>query len=322
MIAKHYTIIFYFFFLFPILVSAQDTENKGVYTFSDGSVRVYPKPKWKDMITNIPKDFIATSKSFISKENIWYTGGALATTALLVPIDQKIVDESRNIADNMGLSPDNKYGKLGFLKIVPQNIGSGFYFVGNGMTVILIGSGFAAYGLIENDYRAQATASGLMESMVVSGVFVQALKRITGRESPFIAIQNGNPGGHWTPFPSFHAYATETPSYDAMPSGHLTTIMSALTIITTNYPEYKWVKPVGYTLITGMCLQMMQSQVHWASDYPLALLIGYLSGKNIAKNRFQQSNPTGSLENTKNYTLNVTGNRINNFNLIGVSLTF
>ena len=33
-----------------------------------------------------------------------------------------------------------------------------------------------------------------------------------------------------------------------------------------------------------MSFEMMQSKVHWISDYPIAILLGYLIGKNIAKN--------------------------------------
>lgn len=72
--------------------------------------------------------------------------------------------------------------------------------IGNGTTVLLLGAGFLTYGLMKNDYRAYATASGLLESLALSGIYVQVLKRSTGRESPFIARENGNSGGAWNPF--------------------------------------------------------------------------------------------------------------------------
>ena len=34
-----------------------------------------------------------------------------------------------------------------------------------------------------------------------------------------------------------------------------------------------------------MALEMMSSRVHWASDYPLAVLIGYVIGKTAANRR-------------------------------------
>ena len=290
------------------------------HNFDDGSSRTYRKPKFWEMLTNVPKDFIATSKDFVAKDHAYYLGGAIASTALLVPIDQQITDQSRALAERQGLSSNNKYGKFGPLQNIPQNIGAGFYLIGNGTTVIVMTAGFLTYGLLEKDYRAQATASGLIESLALSGVYVQTIKRITGRESPFIAIQNGNSGGDWNPFPSFTAYAKNTPSYDAVPSGHLTTIMSAFTVIASNYPEYKWIKPVGYTLIGSMCLQMIQSEVHWASDYPIAILIGYFVGKNIAKNRFKVTKNADGTE--KKYSLNFSGSRNYGYNLVGATLKF
>ena len=138
-------------------------------------------------------------------------------------------------------------------------------------------------------------------------------------ESPFIARENGNSGGAWNPFPSFSAYGKNTPHYDAMPSGHLATIMAGFTVITTNYPDVKWLKPVGYTLIGGLCFQMMQSEVHWASDYPLALLIGYFSGRCIARRHFKKVKvaKTGNLS----ILLMLSGNAYG-INTIGVKMSF
>ena len=303
-----------------IAVTATERPHQE-YQIDNNTIRSFNKPKLWEIITRLPKDFIQTNKDFVANDHAWYLGGAIASTALLVPLDQKITDESRNFAQHLGLGPDNVYGKLGPLENIPKNFGAGLYLFGNGTTVIVLSAGFITYGLLKNDYRAQATASGMIESLALSGVFVQVLKRSIGRESPFIARQNGNSGGDWNPFPSFAAYAKETPHYDAVPSGHLATIMSAFTIIATNYPEYKWLKPVGYTIIGGLCFQMVQSEVHWVSDYPIALLIGYFSGKTIARNRFTDKKLNGQ-ETKPKYSLNITGNRIYGMNTLGLSLKF
>jgi hypothetical protein len=44
--------------------------------------------------------------------------------------------------------------------------------------------------------------------------------------------------------------------------------MATITVIASNYPEIKWIKPVGYTLMGAMAFEIMSSKVHWASDYP------------------------------------------------------
>ncbi len=290
------------------------------YNFEDGSLRSYSKPKFWEMVTRLPKDFMAINRNFVAKDHAYYLGGAIASTALLIPLDQQITDQTRGFAARQGLSSSNKYGKFGPLTNIPQNIGAGFYLIGNGTTVIVMSAGFITYGLLKKDYRAQTTASGLIESMALSGVYVQTIKRITGRESPFIAIKNGNVGGDWNPFPSFVAYAKNTPTYDAVPSGHLTTIMAGLTVVISNYPEYKWIKPVGYSLIAGMCFQMTQSEVHWVSDYPIAILMGYFVGKTIAKNRFSETKNADGTE--KKYSLNFSASRNYDYNMVGATLKF
>ena len=289
------------------------------YELSNGTTRSYPKPRFLEIVTKAPRDFIDTNVDFIAKDHAWYMGGALASTLLLIPIDQQITDQSRAWADRDGLSPDNRYGEVGPFK-KPENIGAGFYLIGNGSTIVILTAGFATYGLLKNDYRAQATAIGLVESLILSGVFAQSLKRITGRESPFIAIENGHSGGDWNPLPSFSAYATQTPHYDAMPSGHLMTIVAGLTVITTNYPDCKWIKPIGYTLIAGLSYQMIQSQVHWTSDYPMAIFMGYFIGKTIAKNRFKETKNNETTN--KKYSYNFSALRQYGVNTMGIAVKF
>ncbi len=297
----------------------KDLPKVQTYSLKDGSVRSYSQPKLFDFITKLPKDFVSSGKNFVEKDHAYYLGGAVASTLILLPLDQTIIDHSRRSGERWGMTEANRYSVVaGFCKI-PKDVGAGIYLIGNGSTLLLLGIGFGTYGLIKNDYRAQATASGLMESLILTGVLTQTLKRITGRESPFIAYENGHNGGAWNPFPSFSAYAKNTPNYDAMPSGHLTTFMAGLTVIADNYPDKIWIKPVGYTFAAALCFQMMQSKVHWASDYPLALVMGYFIGKSISKSRYTVLNPSSS--GTK-YKLNLIASHQSDFNLVGVKASF
>jgi len=301
------------------LILKEDTEKFQKFILKDGTVRIYSKPRLFDFVTKAPRNFVETNKNFVAGDHAWYLAGTVAATAFFVTADQNLTDHSRIFADKLGMDKDNTYRTAaGFIK-VPQNIGAALYLVGNGSTSVLLGIGFASYGLINNDYRAQATASGLVESLILSGVFSQTIKRVTGRESPSAAIENNHPGGHWNPFPSFSAFAKNTPLYDAMPSGHLTTFMSALTVIADNYPDVKWIKPVGYTLAGAMSFQMMQSRLHWFSDYPLALFMGYFIGKTISKSRY-------TVFNEKNgraaYKMDFTASQSMGYRMVGVKLSF
>jgi hypothetical protein len=155
---------------------------------------------------------------------------------------------------------------------------------------------------------------------LVCGVFSQTIKRISGRQSPAPAIIDGNPGGDWNPFPSFSAYGKYTPNYDAMPSGHMMTATAALNVILGNYPDKKWIKPVGYSLIGLLGFEMVQANVHWYSDYPIAIVMGYIIGKNIANSKITKTN--SKLETKKKYTFNVNASSKYGYNFIGANITF
>ena len=103
---------------------------------------------------------------------------------------------------------------------------------------------------------------------------------MSGRESPFAATQ---PGGVWHPFPNLKTYQESVSSHDAFPSGHIGTMMATTVVIAANYPEKKWIKPVGYTMMSLVGLAMINNGVHWASDYPLAIGLGYVFGHATVK---------------------------------------
>ena len=163
---------------------------------------------------------------------------------------------------------------------LPSDLGTSLYFIGDGAVDIGLAAGFLTYGYFNENNRALQTASQLCEGMLTVGITVQILKHATGRTSP----RPTNNVDQWTPFPNLKAYQKNVPHYDAFPSGHLATTMMTFTVITTNYPEYRFIRPLGCTLMGLLSFQMLNNGVHWISDYPLALYIGYSFGK-IASNR-------------------------------------
>jgi hypothetical protein len=290
-----------------------------IYSLPNGEIYTYQKPKFSDCITKIPKDLVGTFHKMGESENLLALGVSVFTTAVLIPADQNILEKSRNLGEKLGLKSEAIYNNFGPLSNIPPNVTSGIYLVGNGTTPILLSMGFATYGLIKNDYRSLNTASGLIESLAVSGVFSQTIKRVSGRQSPAPALADGYPGGDWNPFPSFSAFAKHTPNYDAFPSGHMMTATSALYVIMGNYPEVKWIKPVGFTLIGVLGFEMIQANVHWASDYPIAMVMGYIIGKNIANSKMTKSKQNLT---DKKYKIDYNASRAYGYNMIGAKLTF
>jgi hypothetical protein len=252
-----------------------------VYQFPDNKEYVYVKPKPFQFLQRLPGDFsIYLSETFRVK-NIWKMGAIGAVTALMVAYDQPIVDEAQRLGRQWHIS--NKEGLDAYFTIAglpvrgPTDLGSAMYFIGDGWTHTLVAAGFFTYGLAAKNNRALQTASQLAEGMITTGLIsVQFLKHITGRETPNRASA---PGGVWRLFPNQIDYHKRVPRYDAFPSGHLATAMMTVTVIAENYPEHRYIRPLGYTLMTIVSFQMLNNGVHWISDYPLALSMGYAFGK-------------------------------------------
>ncbi|MWW26026.1 phosphatase PAP2 family protein [Algibacter lectus] len=311
-------------FLISTTNNAQQIEDFQTFEMKNGTSYTYTEPKFFDMFRHVPKDIYEFGKYTVQKENLLWTSMAVGGTLALLPFDQKLLDNVQELGEPLGLAEDVSYTRLLGIEVLPKDINGTIYYIGNGLTPILLSGGFYIAGKINNDYRALNTSSELMEVLISSGVSTQIIKRITGRQSPSAAIESGNPGGHWTPFPSFKAYQTNTPNYDAMPSGHMTTYIATLTVIATNYPDVKWLKPVGYSVAGIMAFQMMSTRVHWASDYPFAILMGYVIGKNAANRRIKKEikrDVTGEIIEPR-FNTDFTFFSHSGYNMAGVVITF
>jgi hypothetical protein len=152
--------------------------------------------------------------------------------------------------------------------------------IGDGFTHITIMGGFFTYGMINDDDKTLSVSSQLAEGLLDVAIVTQTLKHITGRQSPFKSTQKR---GKWDLFPNQEDYVKDVPSYDAFPSGHLATTMMTVTVLAENYPNNAYIKPVGYTAMILLTFQMLNNEVHWASDYPLAIGIGYSIGKIVSQ---------------------------------------
>lgn len=312
-------------FLFPVFLFSQNGDSLQIKTqefnISPHTSLKYEQPKIADIYRKIPKNIAGMATDAVSQKYYLYSLGSLGLTAALIPADPVLIKHSRRMGERVGFNENHTYHNFGPLKIVPGDGGSFLYFMGNGTTFILIGSGLATYGLIKNDYRAISTSMQLMQSILMSGIVAQSLKRITGRESPFITAGNGREHSSWQFFPSFSSYQKNTSAYDAMPSGHLTTGVAAWVILAENYPEKKWIKPLGFTLMGLMSFEMVQSGVHWTSDYPVAILLGYLIGKNIAKNAMSKTNTAGASRDRR-YSFSLASSYVYGNRVAGITVGF
>jgi membrane-associated phospholipid phosphatase len=241
----------------------------------------FDHPRLWNSIKAVPSSLLKIGK-YSFQEDHWINLSAVAVSSLmLIGNDQALLDVVKEASEKIHLHPETNYkvlwapANVRILK-VPLNLNSALYQLGEGGTGMLIAGGLWIYGKIKHDNRSVHTAYDITETFITMGIATQVMKRISGRESPFVATR---PGGRWRPLPSFSNYQQNTSSYDAFPSGHLASMMATVTVIATNYPEKKWIRPLGYTLIGLTGWAMMNTDVHWAGDYPLALAVGYVAGK-------------------------------------------
>jgi hypothetical protein len=222
-------------------------------------------PKWHTMITKIPSDLLTFTRDYITTDNLPMMIALTVSTAGLIISDDATWKES-----------DRFYKRSSFNK----SFSDYFTEFGDGRTQFILAGGFAAYGLLGKDNRALRTASQIVEVVLGCGFTVQVLKHITGRESPFVATA---PGGIWRFFPNQIDYHKRVPHYDAYPSGHIATSMATFIVIARNFPEYKWIEPTGWVLAGLIGFGMANTGIHWYSDYPLGLALGYAFGELISE---------------------------------------
>jgi hypothetical protein len=267
------------------------------YDFGDKMV-YYPKPKPFGFLWKVPRTFRDVAVESFSKKSLPAWGAIAGTTAIFLMFDQQMLDGVQQFSNYINLDNTRIYHDvLGFdlgsqhvtIYEAPGNLNTFIYQIGEGLPSLLLGAGLAIYGNVKNDYRARSTASQMVQTFVVMGVTTQLLKRVFGRESPYVATQDG---GTWRPFPNWGTYQNNVPRYDAFPSGHMATLMATMVVLSDNYPEKRWIKPIGYSVMSLVGLAMMNNGVHWASDYPLAIGLGYVVGKVTVKmNRWVKGKP-------------------------------
>ena len=194
-------------------------------------------------------------------------GGAVLLTAVMFHYDQQIYDDLYRW----------KMRNTVVKKISPviTNLGDGSFSMG------LFG-GFVGYGLIFTDTKACEVGKIGLESFLLTGVTVQLLKNLCGRERPSAATRDG---GFWHgPF----SYLREpkggrgVSSFDAFPSGHTATVFAAATTISDSYTE-SWVSYTCYSLASLTAISRITESTHWISDCFVGAIIGFYGTKLVEK---------------------------------------
>jgi membrane-associated phospholipid phosphatase len=222
------------------------------------------RPEWHSMITNLPGDWIRGVKTTASVDALPGVIGISLISGALIVADQATYKMTRNFLGTHSSAES----------MCPFMVRGG-----DGRIHLAIAATFGIVGFALDDTRALRTASQTVEALLASGVVVQVLKHVTGRESPEAASKQG---GVWRLLPNQRDYIRHQARYYSFPSGHIATIMSTVTVIAENYPEVGWIKPVGYTAVGLVGFSLVGVGMHWYGDLPLGLAIGYTFGKIVA----------------------------------------
>ncbi|WP_310392805.1 phosphatase PAP2 family protein [Hymenobacter sp.] len=263
------------------------------YPVAPGETWHYDRPRPFRWLLHIPRDLGQFPGYAFRRENAGTLAGLAVSSVVLWATDEPILAWSQDVGRFAGLTAKSTQrtlvripfrvgsANLPFEFNVPDNLNSTFYYLGDGWTHLTVATSFWVYGGIRKDNRALQTSSQLGEAILSTGLVVQGLKRLTGRQSPFVATKER---GEWHLFPSFSRYQRRVPNYDAFPTGHLATAMATVTVIADNYPEHHFIRPLGYSLMGLLGYSMLNNGVHWASDYPIGIALGYAFGKLAVRN--------------------------------------
>lgn len=230
------------------------------------------RPSWKDPIFNMPGTWAGWYNREFSIDKIpLYAGIAVVTAGLIVTDHDSYIAVRKIHEKNYAFRKFSEYSE----------------FMGQGWFQFGIAGAFAIHGLATDNNKSLQTASQTVEVILTCGAVIQLLKHITGRETPILAT---SPTGIWRFFPNQFDYIKHVPKYDAFPTGHLATATATLTVIMDNYPDQKWIPYIGYPAIGCIGLAMVGQGIHWWSDYPLGIAIGYSFAKVVTGRHLKQFN--------------------------------
>ncbi|MDP4117005.1 MAG: phosphatase PAP2 family protein, partial [Bacteroidota bacterium] len=150
---------------------------------------------------------------------------------------------------------------------------------------------FGLYGITVKDYKAINTGSQILEGFVTTGLMVQLVKHVAGRERP---TAMSKPSGRWDIFPNQKNYFKSITHYDSFCSGHFASAFTTYIILTENYPNSSAIKLIGIPALGALSVSLVSKGMHWPSDFPLSMLLGYTFGQVVTGSHLHPDNNISS----------------------------
>lgn len=243
---------------FCVSVACAETGSDSLAASNAGEF----KQKKQNIVGNFLADegAIWTSPLHMDRKDAMVWGGVVATTALLITVDEPIARDAHRFRD------DNPWVQT----VSPIATQIGEFYVPYG-----IAAAYCLEGLAFDDDTSVDTGLLAVQVMLHSGIVVQVLKNISGRSRPFVFSDRDNWSG---PSSIIKRYSEGGFSpYDSFPSGHTITAFSLATVLAER--ERPWVGYVAYSC-AGLCgLSRVTENQHWLSDVVVGAALGVAIGK-------------------------------------------
>jgi len=253
-------------------------QNEAIYINKEPSGNFYKTDNifsfnsQKGFFPSLTSDFGEQAVApFKFKTQQWLiTGGAAGITAVLFHFDNDI--------DKWARVQKQKHEWVGKSSPVITQLGGkwGVYSV--------LATGLLSAGC--GNEKCLQTSLLATQAIITSGVWVNMIKILTGRERPMADYTfSKDPGGEW--YGPFARYDNDSPikkpitEYDAFPSGHTATAFSIATVFATQYKDIKAIPIICYSTATLIGISRLTEHEHWSSDVFVGGILGYVCGKQV-----------------------------------------
>jgi membrane-associated phospholipid phosphatase len=204
-----------------------------------------------------------TLKSFAGRNLMIHVAG-IGATYLLISQD---VDYRVHVFFNENSRLENRFFPVGLIGALgPVGIGAGLYF----------------YGKRTSKEEITGAGCAVLQSSLITFTAISLMKAITGRPNPDADEYDDMKSLSRT----FRFGFMRGGIFWGWPSGHTGAVMSAVSALTSYYPENKWMKVAGYLTaaytVAGVCA-IGEGGMHWLSDGVAGCFTGYAIGTVVGR---------------------------------------
>ena len=154
----------------------------------------------------------------------------------------------------------------------------------------VIGAAFVAAGNVLQVTGATAVGSRITESVLLAASITAIGKGLAGRALPGVETEHAFSLGR-----GFHQ---ANGAFVSFPSGHTAAAFALAGALTaeaerSGHAWARFVRPIAYATATGVGVARVYQYTHWASDLPIAAVVGMWSASTIER-RAKQAAPTAT----------------------------